>query len=167
MADEVFESAQSGAALTYPVRAGELKKGHHVVIKGHPCKVIELTTSKTGKHGHAKANITALDIFTGNKYMDISPTSHNMEAPFVTKVEYSILDIQEDDETADGTVVQLILADDATAEPREDLRLPLEEKDAKYGEIRAKFEDGEEVVVQVQKAMGIEMIMPEFRIAKN
>ena len=33
------------------------------------------------QHGHAKANITGVDIFTGNKYMDVSPTSHTMSAP--------------------------------------------------------------------------------------
>jgi hypothetical protein len=31
--------ADADAALTYPVRAGELKKGSYVVIQGHPCKV--------------------------------------------------------------------------------------------------------------------------------
>ena len=38
------------------------------MLKGFPCKVIEYITSKTGKHGHAKAKITGLDIFTGKKY---------------------------------------------------------------------------------------------------
>lgn len=33
------EKAGSGAALTFPIRAGEVKKGSHVVIKGHACKV--------------------------------------------------------------------------------------------------------------------------------
>ena len=45
--------------------AGSLKKGDFIMIKGHPCKILEVTTSKTGKHGHAKANITATDIITG------------------------------------------------------------------------------------------------------
>ena len=36
-------------------------------LKEKPCKIIEITTSKTGKHGHAKANITGIDIFTGKK----------------------------------------------------------------------------------------------------
>lgn len=34
-----FETADAGAADCYPVRAGEVKKGQFVVIKGHPCKV--------------------------------------------------------------------------------------------------------------------------------
>ena len=36
-------------------------------LKEKPCKIIDITTSKTGKHGHAKANITGIDIFTGKK----------------------------------------------------------------------------------------------------
>ena len=40
-----------------------------------------LLTNCSSQHGHAKANITGVDIFTGNKYMDVSPTSHTMSAP--------------------------------------------------------------------------------------
>jgi len=63
-----------------PLQAGELRKGSHVMIKGHPCKIAEITTSKTGKHGHAKAHIVALDIFTSKKYEDLCPTSQKMIA---------------------------------------------------------------------------------------
>lgn len=48
MADAEFVSGDAGASKTYPIRAGEVKKGSHVIIKGHPCKVVEVTTSKTG-----------------------------------------------------------------------------------------------------------------------
>ncbi len=44
-------------------------------------QVIDYSTSKTGKHGHAKAKIVATDIFNGRKYEDVQPTSHNMFAP--------------------------------------------------------------------------------------
>merc|ERR1712039_467661 len=62
MADDdepTFETADSGASHTYPQQAGEIRKGSHLMIKGHPCKCIEVSTSKTGKHGHAKAHIVA------------------------------------------------------------------------------------------------------------
>ena len=36
--NEEFDTVDSGAADCYPIRAGEIKKGHFVVIKGHPCK---------------------------------------------------------------------------------------------------------------------------------
>eukprot|EP00448_Togula_jolla_P008828 CAMPEP_0170596452 /NCGR_PEP_ID=MMETSP0224-20130122/15127_1 /TAXON_ID=285029 /ORGANISM="Togula jolla, Strain CCCM 725" /LENGTH=61 /DNA_ID=CAMNT_0010920749 /DNA_START=61 /DNA_END=243 /DNA_ORIENTATION=+ len=54
-----FESADAGASHVVPMQAGELRKGGHVMIKGHACKVAEISTSKTGKHGHAKAHIVA------------------------------------------------------------------------------------------------------------
>ena len=36
---EEFEAADSGASLTYPMEAGAIRKGGHLVIKGRPCKV--------------------------------------------------------------------------------------------------------------------------------
>ncbi len=38
-ADHDFTGADAGASNTYPIRAGEVKKGGYVVIKDHPCKV--------------------------------------------------------------------------------------------------------------------------------
>jgi translation initiation factor 5A len=32
-------------------------------INGRPCKFIDYSSSKTGKHGNAKASITGIDIF--------------------------------------------------------------------------------------------------------
>ena len=41
------------------------------MIKGRPCQVVEYNTSKSGKHGRAKANIIGIDIFTGKKFQDL------------------------------------------------------------------------------------------------
>jgi translation initiation factor 5A len=86
-------STVSGASLTVPIRAGEVKKGGFVMLKEKPCKVISVTTSKTGKHGHAKATITGTCIFTSAKCIDICPTSHNMTAPIITRAEYELTDL--------------------------------------------------------------------------
>src|SRR5205809_79977 len=91
--DETFETADAGSSHTFPTSAGDLKKGDFVCIKGFPCRVIDISTSKTGKHGHAKANITALDIFTNKKYEEVSPTSHALPCPFVEKGEFQLVDI--------------------------------------------------------------------------
>merc|ERR1712038_1385266 len=87
----------SPASHTFPQQAGEIRKGSHLMIKGRPCKCVEVSTSKTGKHGHAKAHIIALDIFTDKKYEDLCPTSHNLEVPFVTKTEYQCMSIDGED----------------------------------------------------------------------
>merc|ERR1711879_175861 len=114
--EPTFEKTEAGSSHVYPQQAGELRKGSHVMIKGHPCKVTEISTSKTGKHGHAKAHIVALDIFTQKKYEDLCPTSHNVEVPFVKRTEYQIL--MADESTGN---VSLLLE---SGETKDDLNLP-------------------------------------------
>lgn len=75
MADETFEQVGSGASQTFPQQASALRKNGFVLLKGFPCKIVDMSTSKTGKHGHAKVNITGVDIFTGKKYEDICPST--------------------------------------------------------------------------------------------
>ena len=58
------------------------------MIKGHPCKVIDSSTSKAGKHGSAKAHIIGVDIFTNKKIEDSLVTSARIEIPDVKKSEY-------------------------------------------------------------------------------
>lgn len=73
------------------MQCSALRKNGHVVIKGRPCKIVDMSTSKTGKHGHAKVHLVALDIFTGKKLEDLSPSTHNMEVPNVTRKEYQLV----------------------------------------------------------------------------
>ena len=114
---ETFETTDAGAAHTYPCAAGELRKGSYLMIKGHPCKVAEVTSSKTGKHGHAKAHIVALDIFTSKKYEDLCPASHNVAVPFIKRVEYQVL-------TADADSGNVSLLTE-TGDTKDDLNLPI------------------------------------------
>jgi translation elongation factor IF5A len=72
------------------MQCSAIKKGGFVVIKSRPCKVVDTSTSKTGKHGHAKVNMIALDLFNGKKYEDICPSTHNMSVPVVKREEYQV-----------------------------------------------------------------------------
>merc|ERR1712224_364729 len=156
---QTFESTDAGSSHTYPQQAGELRKGSHVMIKGHPCKVAEVTTSKTGKHGHAKAHIVALDIFTSKKYEDLCPCSHNVEVPFVKRTEYQVMNI-------DGGSVSLM--EEGAAETKDDLNLPnvvtigepTDDDNKLTKDIEEAFEKGDKnVIVIVQSACDTEKII--------
>ena len=56
-----FGSADAGSSATYPMQCSALRKGGHVMIKNRPCKIVDMSTSKTGKHGHAKVCIAELN----------------------------------------------------------------------------------------------------------
>jgi len=80
---------------TYPIEAHHVKKGGHIMLKGHPCKVVEVKTSKTGKHGHAKCNITGVDVLTARKYNDVAPGHIIFPAFDVQKDELDVMDFDE------------------------------------------------------------------------
>eukprot|EP00921_Rhytidocystis_pertsovi_P006105 GHVQ01010375.1.p1 GENE.GHVQ01010375.1~~GHVQ01010375.1.p1 ORF type:complete len:163 (+),score=30.20 GHVQ01010375.1:164-652(+) len=152
-ADEVqFDAGESGASHTIPMQAGSIKKNAHVMLKSKPCKVVDYSTSKTGKHGHAKAHIVGLDIFTGKKYEDICPTSHNMEVPVVKRTEYQLIDI-----TEDGFVS--LLTDSGT---KDDLKMPTDGEghpDDVAKQIRELFDAGKAILVTVLAACGVEKVV--------
>ena len=82
-------------------------------FQNRPCKIVEMSTSKTGKHGHAKVHMVALDIFTGEGHLcgwktlsetlfqgkkleDICPSTHNMEVPNVKRKDYQLIGVNDD-----------------------------------------------------------------------
>lgn len=75
----------------------ELKVGRYVNIDESPCKIISISTSKPGKHGSAKANIEATDIFTGAKKSINAPVSTKVQVPQIDKRKGQILSIQGDE----------------------------------------------------------------------
>ncbi|KEP50169.1 putative eukaryotic translation initiation factor 5A (EIF-5A), partial [Rhizoctonia solani 123E] len=110
---------------------------------GRPCKIVDMSTSKTGKHGHAKVHLVAIDIFTGKKLEDISPSTHNMDVPNVTRTEYQLVNVDEG-------FLNLMTTDGV---PKDDVRLP----DGDIGkQIQDDFEAGKDLLVTVCAAMGEE-----------
>mmetsp|Transcript_50982 Transcript_50982/g.94461 ORF Transcript_50982/g.94461 Transcript_50982/m.94461 type:complete len:160 (-) Transcript_50982:578-1057(-) len=144
-----MENADAGASETIPMEAGQIKKGGYMMIKGKPCKVVSISVSKTGKHGHAKCNFVATDIFTGKKLEDMVPSTHGTTVPVVSRSEWEIIDI-------DGE--ELTLMDEA-GNQKTDLNLPTFPENMGE-EIRDAWNGGENsVMVTVQKAVGIEQVI--------
>jgi len=151
--EENFENVESGASTTYPQQCSALRKNGHVVIKDKACKIVEMSTSKTGKHGHAKVHLVGIDIFTGKKLEDICPSTHNMDVPSINRTEYELCSID------DGF---MSLMNDQ-GDMRSDLKIP----DGDVGkDITDKFENDDTVTVTVLKAMGQEIAISS-KLAKQ
>ena len=147
-----FEKVDSGASDAVPISVADVKKGTHILMgENRPCKVMEITTSKTGKHGHAKANITGIDIFNGKKYQDVCPVSHAKEAPNIKREEWTVMSVD------DEGYIALV---DKQGNMRQDLKLPNEtEDDAEVAKrITDGLESGKTILVTVLSAMKIEKI---------
>ncbi len=64
---------------------GDLKKGSYIVIDGEPCRIVEITRAKTGKHGSAKAHVVAISVFTGQKKTLVAPVDTRVQVPIIEK----------------------------------------------------------------------------------
>jgi translation initiation factor 5A len=148
--DYDFEGGDAGAGETIPIEAGQIRKGGLMMIKDQPCKVSEVSHSKTGKHGSAKCNFTANNIFNNKKLEDMMPSSQGTTVPVVTRIEFTLVDINEED----GFVTLMSEA----GETREDLKLP-DYPENYAAELKGLFEEGKSVIVTVWKACGHEQIM--------
>ncbi|ROW09634.1 hypothetical protein VMCG_02670 [Cytospora schulzeri] len=143
--EHTFDSADAGASLTFPMQCSALRKNGFVCIKNRPCKIVDMSTSKTGKHGHAKVHLVAIDIFTGKKLEDLCPSTHNMDVPNVSRREYQLLDISDDDFLS-------LMTDDG--DTKDDVKVP----DGEIGEkiIRLFKTEEKDTNVVILTAMGEE-----------
>jgi len=148
MENYTFETGEAGASETIPMEAGQIRKGGLIMIKGQPCKVADVSTSKTGKHGHAKCNFIAYNIFNNKKLEDMIPSTHGTTVPVVSRTEYTLVDISDDD---------FMTLMDSNGETREDLMLP-DYPDNYASKLREEFEK-KQLVVTVLKACGKEQVM--------
>ena len=119
MSDEnEFETGDSGALNTELAEAGRMKPGSLIIMKEQwPCKVTAFSTAKPGKHGSAKAMITAKDVFTDKQYDETFGTGDMIPRPIITKTEVTCICYDDDG------VLQLMMPD---GDIKEDLNLPTE-----------------------------------------
>jgi translation initiation factor 5A len=73
-----------------------LKPGKMCVIDGEPCKVLDITCSKPGKHGGAKARIEVMGIFDGRRRSVVKPASTEIDVPIVDKKSGQVVAIMDE-----------------------------------------------------------------------
>lgn len=146
-------TAETDSYCTF-TQASLIRVGSYVMIDDHPCVCKETTHSKTGKHGSAKCHITGLDIFDQSKHEQIFKATDNIRVPIVTKEDYQVCDIKEDDD-----FLSLV---NASGDLREDVRLL--DKDLKTGMLKS-FLVGKQLNCTVMTAMG-KSVINAYKIEK-
>jgi translation initiation factor 5A len=74
-----------GVRMSKPVEVGSLRVGGYMLIENEPCRIVDITKSKPGKHGSAKARIVAIGVFDGAKRTFVKPVDSNAEVPLIDK----------------------------------------------------------------------------------
>ncbi|OQE16755.1 hypothetical protein PENSTE_c023G10370 [Penicillium steckii] len=142
MSDYEEANVETGE-LTSKMTCSSARKSGYILIKGRPCKIVELSSSNTGKHGHSKVHLVALDIFTGKKLEDVVPSTHEVEVPHISRTEYKLNGI-------DGGKLQL---SDNQGNNKDDVALP----EGEIGQqIVDSVEKGDSLFVTIMKAMNEE-----------
>ena len=81
---------------TKQVNVGSLKVGQYVMIDGVPCAIVDISVSKPGKHGGAKARVVGIGIFEKVKKEFVAPTSSKVEVPIIDRRRGQVLALMGD-----------------------------------------------------------------------
>ena len=65
--------------------AKELKEGKYVIIEDIPCRIVNIDSSKPGKHGAAKMRVTGIGVFNSQKKMLLVPSDADVEVPIIER----------------------------------------------------------------------------------
>ncbi len=71
--------------MSKPVDLGSVKVGSYLMIDNEPCRIVDYSKSKPGKHGSAKARVVAIGVFDGVKRSFVKPVSSQVEVPLIEK----------------------------------------------------------------------------------
>ena len=78
---------------TVPKSVATLSKGNYVVIDGVASIVSDTSTSRPGKHGHAKVRLVAVGMIDGKKREIVMPGHDNIDVPIIEKKTAQVLSI--------------------------------------------------------------------------
>jgi translation initiation factor 5A len=77
------------------INATDAKVGTNIIVEGVACVVKKMDISKTGKHGHAKVRVEAVDLISGVKKVFVVPGHERIEIPLVEKRKAQVLSTKE------------------------------------------------------------------------
>ena len=97
-----------------------LKKGRYVMIDSEPCTIMNISTSKPGKHGGAKARMSAVGIFDNQRRIIVKPADARIDVPIIEKKAYQVIAIIGDNVDA----IRVLAATSVVKEESCLLRLP-------------------------------------------
>lgn len=80
---------------TVPKSVATLSKGNYVIIDGVASIVSDTSTSRPGKHGHAKVRLVAVGMIDGKKRELVMPGHDNIDVPIIEKKIAQILNIHD------------------------------------------------------------------------
>lgn len=124
------EEIDTGSVEKDSVQINKVRKGGFILIDDHVCRVVDIVKVKNGKHGHAKAVIAGSDIFSGKRFEMHAPTHNKVDVPRMKRVEYKIINIDED----------YLYLTDKDNKLRQDITLPSNDKSLRDRIVRS-FED--------------------------
>ncbi len=107
----------------------ELRTGAYIVIDDEPCRIVEYSVSKPGKHGEAKARIVAIGLFDRQKRSIVAPVKDKVKVPIVDKRQGQVIAVM-------GDTVQIMDLD-----TYETVEIPMPEDP----EMRERLQPGKEV----------------------
>ena len=73
--------------------AKDIKVGKYVLIEDIPCRVVNIETSKPGKHGAEKMRITGIGIFDGQKKTLLTPGDADVDVPIIDRKAVQIMSV--------------------------------------------------------------------------
>lgn len=79
--------------MSKPVELGAIKVGSFVMVDSEPCRIVEYSKSKPGKHGSAKARVVAIGVFDNAKRSFVKPVNSQVEVPIIEKRSGQVLAI--------------------------------------------------------------------------
>lgn len=80
--------------MSKPVELGSIKVGSYVMVENEPCRIVDYSKSKPGKHGSAKARVVAIGVFDGVKRTFVKPVDSNVEVPLIEKRSGQVISLQ-------------------------------------------------------------------------